>query len=88
MTATDSAAPDLAGLLAGAPPEAWGRTVLAVAAMHEPDEHGQCRYCRPDPADRPRWRWWKRPAARPCPTRRMLLAEAATFPPEPRWTPA
>ncbi|HEX5493457.1 MAG TPA: hypothetical protein VFX70_02635 [Mycobacteriales bacterium] len=76
---------DLAAHLAEAPPEAWGRMVLAVAAMHEPDDTGQCRYCRPD---RHRWRWWRRLAARPCPTRRMLLAEASSIPPGPSWMPA
>lgn len=90
MTAGDTAASaDLAGLLAGARPETWGRTVLAVAAMHEPDQHGHCRYCRPDPHDRPRWwRRRQRGPVQPCPTRRMLLAEVIAEPPAPQWTPA
>lgn len=75
---------DLAERLVEAPVEVWGRLVLAVAAMHEPDGTGRCRYCR---SDRHR-RWWRRPPARPCPTRRMLLAEATAEPPAPHWTPA
>lgn len=63
--------PDLGGLLAGCRPEVWGRGVLAVAAMHEPDRTGRCRFCRPE---RRGWRWWRWDAG-PCPTRRMLLAE-------------
>ncbi|HEY9474889.1 MAG TPA: hypothetical protein VIS06_13680 [Mycobacteriales bacterium] len=84
---TDDASPrdDLTGLLAEAPPEAWGRTVLAVAAMHEPDGSGRCRYCRPD---RRGWRWWRRPPARPCPTQRMLLTGITAVDGGPRWTAA
>ncbi|HEX5494181.1 MAG TPA: hypothetical protein VFX70_06355 [Mycobacteriales bacterium] len=83
---TGSTAPDdPAARLAGAPVEVWGRLVLAVAAMHEPDGTGRCRYCRPD---RHRWPWWRRRPARPCPTRRMLLAEVIAEPPAPHWTPA
>lgn len=59
----------LPSLIADAEPAALGRTVLAVAAMHEPDERGRCRVCGT------RWRW--RRAARGqswCSTRRMLWA--------------
>ncbi|HEY9472636.1 MAG TPA: hypothetical protein VIS06_02165, partial [Mycobacteriales bacterium] len=38
---------DLPRLLADAPPEVLGRTVLAVATMHEPDPDGRCRACQP-----------------------------------------
>lgn len=62
---------DVAALLADAPPHVWGRTVLAVAAMHEPYPDGRCRWCRPDR------RWWRvrrRPVG-DCRTRRVILAE-------------
>ena len=68
---------DLPRLLADAPPEVLGRTVLAVATMHEPDPDGRCRACQPGER-----RWWRRSRRRfgnyPCPTRRMLLAGVST----------
>jgi hypothetical protein len=56
-------------LIADAEPAVLGRTVLAVAAMHEPDEQGRCRVCAPR---RPWWRWWSRDRGGACPTRRVL----------------
>lgn len=83
---TDLVARDLSdrlpGLLAEADPVVLGRTVMAVAAMHEADRDGRCRYCRPS-----RWRWWRH-TAYPCPTRRVMAAELVVSPPEPRFTPA
>ncbi|HEX5495707.1 MAG TPA: hypothetical protein VFX70_14140 [Mycobacteriales bacterium] len=68
-------------LLAGADPVAVSRTVMSLAAMHEPDRSGRCRYCRAG-----RWLWWRR-TGYPCPTRRVLVAELRTAVPV-RWTPA
>lgn len=55
-------------LIADAEPAVLGRTVLAVAAMHEPDEHGRCRICST------RWRWRRSRGESWCSTRRMLWA--------------
>ncbi|HEX5493858.1 MAG TPA: hypothetical protein VFX70_04700 [Mycobacteriales bacterium] len=74
----------LPGLLAEADPAVLGRTVLALAAMHEAARDGRCRYCRPH--QRRWWRW--RGSADPCPTRRVLAAELLTSPPASRWTSA
>jgi hypothetical protein len=61
-------------LIADAEPVVLGRTVLAVAAMHEPDENGRCRICSTH-------RWWPlRLRSRDeswCSTRRMLWATLA-----------
>ncbi len=78
--------PDLAGLVISAPPEVWGRTVLAVAAMHEPDVRGRCRYCRP--GRRRRWHWRRYGTCDPCPTRRLLLVEIGATRSGPEWTAA
>lgn len=60
-------------LLAESPTVVLERTVLAVAAMHDVDEHGHCRVCA---ECRPRrWRWWRRSPNYPCPTRRVMWAE-------------
>ncbi|HEX5496868.1 MAG TPA: hypothetical protein VFX70_20090 [Mycobacteriales bacterium] len=75
--------PDLPVLLAGADQTELSRTVLAVAAMHEPGADGRCRYCRPG---RTRRLWWRRPAAE-CPTRRVIIAELRTRT-GPHWTSA
>lgn len=72
----------LPGLLAEADSVVLGRTVMAVAAMHESDRDGRCRYCRPR-----RWRWW-RGTADPCPTRRVLAAELVAARPAPPWMSA
>lgn len=62
---------DLPMLLADAPPEVQGRALLAVAAMHEPDESGRCRWCGPRP------RFWRRRrrSAELCRTHRVIVAE-------------
>lgn len=76
---------DIAALTADTDAPALSRTLLAVAAMHEPDHRGRCRWCRPDIGG---WRWWQR-AGCPCPTRRVIDAHlAAAAQAEPRWTPA
>jgi hypothetical protein len=63
----------LPGLVAEAAPETLGRLVLALAALHEPDERGWCAWCV---ACRPgRWRWRRRGPGRECPTRRVMWAE-------------
>lgn len=67
--------PDLAVLLADAPPEVLGRAMLAVAAMHEPDESGRCRWCGPHPRF---WRRRRRRCAEPCRTHRVIVAELRT----------
>lgn len=59
----------LPSLIADAEPAALGRTVLAVAAMHEPDERGRCRVCGTG------WRWRRASRGQSwCSTRRMLWA--------------
>lgn len=55
-------------LIADAEPAVLGRTVLALAAMHEPDENGRCRVCST------RWRWRRSRREAWCSTRRMLWA--------------
>ncbi|HEX5497136.1 MAG TPA: hypothetical protein VFX70_21445 [Mycobacteriales bacterium] len=72
---------DLEVLLAGADHTELARTVLAVAAMHEPGTHGRCRYCQSR-----RWPWSRRPRGH-CPTRRVIVAELRTGRP-PKWMPA
>lgn len=58
-------------LIADAEPAVLGRTVLAVAAMHEPDEYGRCRVC----SGHRRWRLrWRSRGESWCSTRRMLWA--------------
>lgn len=75
---------ELPDLIALAAPETLGRVVLAIAAMHERDEHGRCRQC---PPHRPsRWRWWRR-SSQPCPTWRVMRAELLTDT-RPRFIPA
>ena len=78
---------DLAVLLAGADQNDLHRLAWAVAAMHEPDHRGRCRYCR---SDRPAWRlrWWRMPATGPCQTRRVIVAQLRTANTGPKWTPA
>lgn len=67
------ATPDeVAVRVAEAPPHVLGRTVLAVAAMHEPDDRGRCRRC----PRQYRLRWW-RPGT-PYPTWRVIVAELRT----------
>lgn len=66
---------DVPQLLAEADPAVLARTVLSLAAMHEPDRSGRCRYCRPT-----QWGWWRR-TTHPCPTRRVMVAELRTATP-------
>lgn len=63
---------DVAALVADATPTVLGRTVLAVAAMHEPNECGRCPWCHPAA------RWWRRRPSGPCRTRRVIVAELRT----------
>lgn len=67
---------DMPELLAGASQRDMTRVVWAVAAMHEPDHRGRCRYCRPERQGR-RVRW-RRSDARPCQTRRVIVAQLRT----------
>jgi hypothetical protein len=53
----------LAGL-AGAPPEALQRALIAVMVVHPLDSRGRCRTCAPW------WRWRATPGG--CPTRDLL----------------
>ncbi|HEX5495577.1 MAG TPA: hypothetical protein VFX70_13490 [Mycobacteriales bacterium] len=57
------------------------RTIMALAAMHEPGPDGRCRWCR----SHRRWRRRRRPG--PCRTWRVIRAELRTGGP-PRWVPA
>ena len=69
-----------------AAPEVLGRTVLAVAALHEPGPEGYCPVCA---ECRPRrWRWWRKAPGYPCPTRRAMAAELYATPAGPRFTAA
>lgn len=69
---------DLPVLVIGATRDDLARTVLAVAAMHEPGPHGRCPHCQP--------RRWRRPTG-PCPTHRLVTAELTTLGP-PSWRSA
>lgn len=71
-------------LLAEADPVALSRTVMAVAAMHEPDATGRCPWCtRHRPAG---WRRGRRATVQ-CQTRRVIVAELSTAA-SPHWAPA
>lgn len=63
------------------PPAVWGRTLRVIAAMHEPDDTGRCRWCQPRHRLGRRLdrltRWWRRPDAE-CQTRRVIRAELRT----------
>jgi hypothetical protein len=74
----------LAETIVDAAPEVLGRTVLAVAALHEPGPEGYCPVCA---ECRPRrWRWWRKAPRYPCPTRRAMAAELYATPAGPRFT--
>ncbi|HEX5494345.1 MAG TPA: hypothetical protein VFX70_07220 [Mycobacteriales bacterium] len=72
---------DLPILVAGAHHDDLARTVLAIAAMHEPEPGGHCRWCQPQA------RWWRRRPAGPCRTHRVIVAELRTIG-RPRWMSA
>ena len=83
---TESKRQGLAETIVDASPEVLGRTVLAVAALHEPGPGGYCLVCvecRPH-----RWRWWRKEPGCPCPTRRAMAAELYATPAGPRFTAA
>ena len=78
----------LAETIVNAAPEVLGRTVLAVAALHEPGPEGYCLVCAECRPRRWRWRWWRKAPGYPCPTRRAMAAELYATPAGPRFTAA